>query len=308
MTLLKKYTKGNIGGIICLFAAMLMITFGNELKNGVKDGLAISYNIIIPTLFPFFILSDLWSQSLAVSPNSLLGKAFKKLFGINGTGASAFICGMFCGFPIGVKASVNSYELGKINLDEAQLLCALASNPSCAFVISGIGLGMYGDIKLGLLLYFCVIISALIVGCVFRLKGENNHFCNDNFGQSFNLVDSIRNAGLSSITVSSYIIFFSALTALFRSICKIQALNTLFVCFAEISSACLFMKEISPTPTPISLALTAFALGFSGFSVHLQAFSFMPREISRIKFLTTRLLVGVASSILVFIVSIILKV
>lgn len=308
MTLLKKYTKGNIGGIICLFAAMLMLTFGNELKNGVKDGLSISYNIIIPTLFPFFILSDLWSQSLAVSPDSLLGKAFKKLFGINGAGASAFICGMFCGFPIGVKASVNSYELGKINRDEAQLLCALASNPSCAFVISGIGLGMYGSIKIGILLYFCVIISAVIAGCIFRLKGDDNHFYCDNSGQLFNLVDSIRNAGLSSITVSSYIIFFSALTALFRSICKIKALSITFVCLAEISSACLFMKEIWPSPTPASLAITAFALGFSGFSVHMQAFSFVPREISRIKFLTTKFLVGVVSSILVFIVSIILKV
>ncbi len=307
MTLIKKSAKCNIGGIICLFAAMVMLALGNELKNGVKYGIGISYNIIIPTLFPFFILSDLWAQSLAVSPDSLLGRTFKRMFGISGSGASAFICGMFCGFPIGVKASMDSYELGRINRDEAQLLCALASNPSCAFVISGIGLGMYGDINIGILLYFCIIISALTVGCIFRIKDSNNYFCDDNFGQSFNLVDSIKNAGLSSVAVSSYIIFFSALNALFRSICKNKVLNIVFVCFSEISSACLFMKEIWPSPTPISLALTAFALGFSGFSVHLQAYSFMPRDDSKIKIITTRLLVGLLSSILITIVSIILN-
>lgn len=307
MTLLKKYNKRNISGIICLFAAMAMLTFGNELKSGVTYGLEISYNIIIPTLFPFFILSDLWAQSLTVSSESFAGRLFERLFGIKGSGASAFLCGMFCGFPIGVKATVNSYELGKINLEEAQLLCALASNPSCAFVISGIGLGMYRDMRVGILLYFSVIFSALIIGFIFRLKRSNNHFSNENSGQSFNLVSSVKNAGLSSITVSSYIIFFSAITSLFRSICKIDGINIIFSCVSEISSACLLLKGISPNPTPTSLALTAFALGFSGFSVHMQAFSFMPKEISRRKYLSTRLLIGITSGLISFILFTMIK-
>ncbi len=307
MTLLRKYAKFNIAGIICLFAAVVMLTLGNELKSGVAYGLEISYNIIIPTLFPFFILSDLWAHSLSVSSDSFLGKMFYRLFGISGSGASAFICGMFCGFPIGVKASVNGYKLGKLDLDQTQLLCALASNPSCAFVISGIGLGMYKDIRIGILLYFCVIIAAVIIGFLFRIRNNKCNFTSDISGQSFNLVESIRNAGLSSISVCSYIIFFSALIGLFRSVCKINVMNIVFSCLAEVSFACLFLKENSPLPSPISLALTAFALGFSGFSVHMQAFSFMPREISRKKYLLTRLLIGFTSGAISFILFTIIK-
>ena len=296
----KKSFKAIVPNLICLFFALIMLIFSNDMKSGVLYGINLSINTIVPTLFPFFILSDLWSSQLSINKNSVIGSLFQRMFGINGIASSAFLCGTVCGFPLGAKSAVDYYNAGVINKKELERLCALSSNPSCAFVISGIGAGMYGDAKLGIILYFCVIFSSIFVGLITKDKGYEIAETGEISRQSFNLVDSIKNAGISSIAVSSYIIFFSALISLWRSLCQNEYFNLLFSSFAEVSSACCIIKDWQTTPTSFSLALTAFALGFSGLSVHLQAFSFLPSFVSKKKFILLKFMVGLLSFLLSF--------
>ena len=291
--------------LTCLAISFVLILLGDTVKKAVLDGLSFSINAIIPTLFPFFILSDLWADVFSIPNNSIASKFFQKVFYLNGESLTAFILGLICGFPVGVKAAAELYKDKKLSKDELSHICGFSNNPSLAFVISGVGAGILGSINTGVKLYLSVVISAIIVGIIFRRKNTISHNTNVISKQTFDLVESIKNAALSSLNVAAYIVFFSALTGLISVITNSIGVTTIFSALFEVGNAVNSISKLSNIDTNIRLSLIGFALGFSGFSVHLQAFSFLPREVSRTKYLFMKLIQGIICAALILLISVI---
>ena len=297
----RKHISFHFGTTLCIVIAILIIAFGNEMRSGIYEGLVFSFTTILPTLFPFFILSDIWSAVFKVKTDGLLARTFECCFSIAGCGISAFISGLICGFPIGVKIAVRLYENGKISKSELQRLCGFVNNPSVAFVISGVGVGILGSLRVGALLYISLIISSLAIGIIFRDKKEFSHKTHDNIGQSINIAGSIISAGTSSLTIVSCIAAFSGVMSVISSLIQNDMILSLIYPFLEVSNASKMIGEAIRIPYDIRLSLIAFSLGFSGMSVHLQAFSFLPKELSKSKYLFMKMLQGIIASLLVYI-------
>ncbi len=72
-----------------------------------KDGIALCLDVIVPSLFPFFVLSTL---TVELGLASYLGKALegimRPLFRISGTCAAAVVLGFVGGYPVGGVALV----------------------------------------------------------------------------------------------------------------------------------------------------------------------------------------------------------
>ena len=66
------------------------------------------------------------------------------------------------------------------------------------------------------------------------------------------------------------------------------------------------ISDATALPYALSMVSSAFALGFSGFSVHLQAFSFMPSKAQRRKYLLMKLLAGFLASFFALTVSLLI--
>lgn len=285
--------KRQIATFTCIILCITMLFFSKEIKIGALEGLRLSSEMLIPTLFPFFVLSDYWSKNFYMDKNSLFSKLFVRLFHIPPCGLLAFITGIICGFPLGVKAACDLYDRGEISEKQLTNLCGFSNNPSIAFVISGVGLGIFGSVRIGILLFISCTVSAILCGVVFRENEIKMQKAGNMTRQKFNLVESIKNAGLSSITISSYVIFFSAIIYVFKY-------SLLLSSALELCSA---VKTISNSSLSIThkLTLIAFSLGFSGLSVHLQAFSFMGGRVNKSRYLLMKLAQGLISSITIFI-------
>ena len=295
----KKASKISPLTLFCIVLLPVMLCFGVELKEGALYGIRLSLTSIIPTLFPFFILSDLWSCYVRVDEKELSAVAFKKIFGINESALPSFLLGTVCGFPLGVSSATGLYEKQAISKDELERISGFANNPSCAFVISGVGAGIFRDVKIGIMLYISVVLSAVTVGILFKRKEKFVSNSGVISRQSFSLVDSIKNAGISSITVAAYIIFFSSLICLLSSRIKSVLLVSLISCFLEVSNACVLTASLCEALPFLSIIITGFALGFSGFSVHLQAFAILPKEISKKRYLFMKLIQGMLCALIV---------
>ena len=282
---------------ICILSLAVMLLFNEAIRRGAKKGLDLCLGSLIPTLFPFFILSDLWVGCFSVNRHSILSRLYERLFNISSATLPAVIMGSVCGFPLGIRLAAEQYNRGQINKNELGRICGFANNPSAAFVISGIGAGLFGDVKIGILLYISVIFSAVIVALITRRKSKISCITQDIPRQRYNIVDSIKSAGASSITVSSYIIFFSALIELIATLSKNRLTCAVFAIFLEITGAACSMVSLTEISDITKHFFTAFALGFSGLSVHMQAFSFMPPELSRRRYLFTKLLQGLICAI-----------
>ena len=290
--------------VLCLGLAVVMILLSDILKSEIYDGFIFSFTTVIPTLFPFFILSDIWSSTGASGSGGILSRTFEKIFRVNGCALLSFISGLICGFPVGVKIASGLYINKRISRDELEHLIGFINNPSVAFVISGVGSGMLGSSYIGLLLYISIILSAVTVGFVFRGSKKNFEVSKDNLEQSFNIVDSIKNAGLNSLNVASCIVFFSGVLGLISGIIKNNSVITCVSMLLEVTNAVRIIASYTLLPKRLTLILIAFALGFSGFSVHLQAFSFLPPEIKRRRYFLMKLLQGLIASLLVFLFTI----
>ena len=142
-----------------------------------KEALDLCLNVIVPTLFPFFVFS-----SLAVSFGlaDILGKAFgsvmKPIFNVNGSCAAALILGLISGFPVGAKTAISLYQKGLCTKTEAERLLSFSNNAGPAFVLGTVGIGIWNSSKIGWILWLTQIISSFAVGIIFgRLwKGKEN--------------------------------------------------------------------------------------------------------------------------------------
>lgn len=298
----KRVIIPSLTAICCILVLPLMLFLNGGMKAGAARGLDLCLKTIIPTLFPFFILSDLWAVYVSASETNPICRFYEKLFGVSGATLPAYILGTICGFPLGIRTATRLYVDGVITKNELQRLSGFANNPSAAFVISGIGAGLYGDTGLGVLLYFCTVLSSILVGICFRQKetiSENKGYISR---QSFNLVNSIRSAGYSSLVACSYIIFFSAIIGIVSGITKNAIVVAITSSLMEITNAASLCANLAES-NRLKYIITAFSLGFSGMSVHFQSFAILPLEISRTRYIYMKLFQGAACALIFYLLS-----
>ena len=287
-----------------IFAFVISLFFSDEIAHSVKSGLSLAVNVVIPSIFPFIILSDALYSMLRFDSSSMIGRAFEWLFGISRNAVYAFLLGAVCGFPLGVKCTSDLYHEGLISREEAERLIGFCNNTGPAFLISGVGMGLRKNASEGLALYSAMLLSAVLVGIFFRKKASVAiHFQSKRTG--FSLTKSIRSAGMNTITVSSYLVFFACAVGLLRNILGESYLYLSILPFIEIGSAASILSKTKLLSSEASLMLSGLAVGFSGLSVHLQALSFISdSDIRTGKYFVMKTIQGILSSLLVLPISI----
>ncbi|MBO5206848.1 MAG: hypothetical protein J6C09_04605 [Clostridia bacterium] len=297
--------KANIGSYIPLIVffslSAFIIIFASAVTDAVSYGIRLSVLRVIPSLFPFFILSDYFVSTVNIPSDSLPSRLFGKIFGISSSGLVAFVIGAVGGFPLGVRCAAEEYRRGNLTKEELEGIVGIVNNPSPAFVIVSVGCLMLGDIGLGFILYLSMLLSVAIIGVLFRQKRHKSPFTSVISRQSFDLSRSIKEAGYSSLAISSYIIFFSAVVGALSAVIKSEAVLAFLSAFFEIGNATSRLA-ISPISYPLRIAMIGFALGFSGLSVHMQAFSLLDTEVRKGKYIIMKLSEGLLCAVLSFVI------
>lgn len=294
----KNKTKGSLRSkgalIIFVLTTALLFIYNDEAKEGFVRGLRLSALSVIPAIFPFFILSD-FLFAFYEPKKGFFSSLFERIFGITASGFKAYLIGIICGFPLGVKCASELYRQNKITLNECERLSTVASSPSLAFVISGVGAGLRGSLKEGILLYLCVIISSFFTGILFKSNSQKIKFSAQISEQSFDLANSIKRAAYSSVSVGAYISFFSIISVILVSLVKNELLILFITSFLEIGNASVLISNSSVLSPALNFSLTAFALGFSGLSVFMQGLEYLPKEASKSRILFMKLIQGCIS-------------
>ncbi len=296
------YIPTLIWGAASSLAFFLFLLRSDIAIDYMKSGLKLCAQTVIPSLFPFMVISSLLvSSGVGLRLCRPLASPARWLFGVSESGACAFILGAICGFPIGAKVIGNMYDHGMITKKEAERVMTFCNNPGSAFVISAVGVSLFGSLKLGIALYACVILSAVIVGTAGRLfyKVEKHTSCSAaTIKASFSatrggvslFTSAVQDSAISVLTVCAMVVFFSSLIGCVGvSLSRIGVPDTpialIFAVF-ELSSGVGALSELS---YPLSVIFCAAALGWSGLSVHFQVisisagrgFSFFPYFIAK---------------------------
>ncbi len=242
-------------------ALILLSGLGSDqIKEYAIYGMRLCYANIIPTLFPFMIFSDILLSTAGESKIFRTGILLPLLLGI------------LCGFPLGALCIRALYENGNIKKEKAEILLPVCSVPSLAFIISGVGAGMLNDIRLGFLLWACVVLSSLITYALFSKSESYLQKAQENKGQKFDFSESIKNAGYTMLSICSFIVFFSVINGLICAAVKNEFFSCLISSALEIGNACFKITSFKAAMVT-KLCLLCFALSFSGISVFMQIVS-----------------------------------
>lgn len=337
MTVLKnqilKKIKNNMLPILLIFFTIALIVFSSSNLVAAKSGIVLWAASIVPSIFPFFVATELISNTQIPY---LLGKLFtpfmKPLFNINGEGSFALIFGIICGYPMGAKITCNLRKQNILKKDECERLLSFTNNSGPMFILGTVGIMMYRNSLIGFLLLISHILSCLTVGLLFRFWKKNKKTADStNVKQSINyngiylsnlgevLSKSISSSISSIMMVGGFVVLFSVIISILKTSRLLNILTfiispslriinipssfiaPLITGFLEITNGISLISSVPIKAISVNIILTSFLLGIGGLSVFLQVSSIVSKtDISIKPYIYGKLLQGLISALYTF--------
>ncbi len=212
---IKRYTLYILSGVLLI----VMILYAKDTILAAKSALELCIVTVIPTLFPFFVLSSFMVNTGFVNCIGLfLSPVAKRVFKISGSGAVAFFMGVLCGYPTGAKMVTSLYEKKAISQNEAYRLLPFCNNAGPLFVIGAVGTGFLQSTELGVMLYVVHVLSGVLTGivCSFFAKStietRPKPVLAIRAGRAFS--DAVKESVITMLTVCGFIVCFSVLRSI----------------------------------------------------------------------------------------------
>lgn len=284
----KSRLKRWIFALILAGLGALFLAEGKSCAAGAVRGLEVCARVVIPALFPFFVLSSMAVKSgLAAALGRRLDRISRPVFGAP-LAAPAFILGILGGYPSGARAIGEMHSRGELSEKNAAFLLASCSNCGAAFILGAVGLGAFESSRTGIFLLAVHIAAGILTALVFRSRAPEKSAranraasppdCENRLpraGQrprpqprlplSRVFTESVTSALNAILAVCAYVVFFSVICALLPV--KESLASAALTGFLEISAG---SQSLSGLPGRQAAALAAAMTGWGGLCVHAQ--------------------------------------
>ena len=255
---------------LVLCGALLWLLWdAQRVRESAAAALSLCAGTVIPALFPFLALSSLLTAlgfCQWLSPH-LAG--LMTLFRLPGQASGPLLLGLVGGYPIGAQAASELYRQGVLTKGEAQRLLTFCNNSNPVFLISVLGIGVFGSFRAGVWLWLIHLLSALLTGLLLRggkvsarRDAARNITCQAVSLPSA-LVSSVRAAANGMLSVCAFV-------TLFRVLLSPLARRQGLLSTALVGTVELFSLSSRLMPDRVGFVLSAACAGWGGLSVLCQ--------------------------------------
>ncbi|NLM37807.1 MAG: sporulation integral membrane protein YlbJ [Firmicutes bacterium] len=137
-----------------------------------RDGLAIFAEVVLPSLLPFFILSEiLLGLGVVHFIGVFLEPLMRPVFNVPGVGAFALSMGLAAGYPMDAVITAKFRRLKLCTRIEGERLLAFTNTADPLFMFGAVAVGMFGYPELGVIIAVTHYLAAFTVGIGFRFYG-----------------------------------------------------------------------------------------------------------------------------------------
>jgi sporulation integral membrane protein YlbJ len=158
--------------MVVIFTIALVIYPEQGYEAGLS-GLKVFLDVVLPSLLPFFILSEVMlGFGVVHGLGVLLEPLMKPLFSVPGIGAFALSMGLAAGYPMDAVITARFRETGMCTRVEGERLLAFTNTADPLFMFGAVAVGMFKSPELGVLFAAAHYISAFLVGVTFKLWGR----------------------------------------------------------------------------------------------------------------------------------------
>jgi len=302
--------------MICILLSIIyfMITASNKIIESVGFSISIWKDNLFPTLFPFFVVSNLlMNYGFVDIIGNLLSYPMQKYFKLPGCCGFVLASSLFSGFPSGAKYTTSLVENNKITKEEASRLLTFTHYANPLFILGMIGTILLNNQKIAYIILISHIISGILVGIIFSLKKDNYKlkkekilpiknftYSNKSFGEL--LSNSIYDSLNTMFLLLGIVTIFLIITTIIKHIINLPPLaNALISGILEMTQGVKLTSYLNTTELIKSIIIVGI-ISFGGLSVHTQVLSIISKEKIKYKyFFLGRILHSILSIIFVFI-------
>lgn len=283
--------KGRLPLFLTAAFALLLVRWPGQAAQGASTALQQCVTTVIPSLFPFLVLSSL---AISLGAGEGLGRRLSpllsRLFGISGQGVTPLLLGLVGGYPVGARAAADLRRSGRCSREEGERLLVFCNNCGPAFLLSTAGAQVLGSTAAGWLLWAGHLLGALVIGMVWpgrrQFDGSQPSHASEHPSFAAAFTAAVTAGGESVLRLSAFVVFFGTavrlltvsgllalLTApleLFLSPLGLKTADILPLLSGSLEMTQGILALSGRQPTPGTLALAAFLLGWGGLSVHCQ--------------------------------------
>ncbi|MDQ0215221.1 sporulation integral membrane protein YlbJ [Oikeobacillus pervagus] len=295
--------------------AISLISFPKESMDASIRGLNMWWEIVFPSLLPFFIISEmLIGFGVVKFIGVLLEPLMRPLFRVPGIGGFVWAMGMASGFPAGAKLTARLRQERQITRAEGERLVSFTNSSNPLFIFGAVSVGFFYNPNLGIMLALAHYLGNFMVGLTMRFYGNDrkqkketkNHF---SIKHAFSVLHQTRikderpigkllgDAVISSIQtllmIGGFIILFSVINKLLFHLhitsFLAKAINYFFHLFGlpsllsipfisglfEITLGSQLTSQVQGVSLLQQAVIVSFILAFSGFSVQAQVASIL---------------------------------
>ena len=316
---MKKITVSIIIMSLLLICAYEILSESQTIMNAVSYSFNIWMNNLFPSLFPFFVLSELLiNYGLPELIGELFRPIFEKLFKINGNTAFIFIMSLLSGFPSNAKYTRELLLQGKINDKEATKILMFSHFSNPLFILGTISITFLNDKKLGIIVMISHYITNIIIGILFRNYNPSNikksefsikkailkmhdKRINNNKPIGSIITNSLTNSINTLLLILGVVTTFLIITTIIDNNFHLNLFSkTILSGFLEMTQGLKHASLLNTTSTYKAVLITMI-LSFGGLSVHTQIISIISDTKIRYKpFLLARLIHTVIAGIICF--------
>ena len=324
--------------IIFVIFTISLVLFSKSNLYATRSGLKLWANNVVPSLFPFFIATNLLNHTNVIKHISkYCNKFMRPIFNVPGECAYAFLLGIISGYPVGAKIVTDLRNSNLCTRDEGERMLCFTNNSGPLFIIGTVGITLYSNTSIGVLLLITHILAAMTVGIILGLISKiklkesvsNNYnlsyVSNSNKICTFSnlgtiLTEAILDASKTIIMIGGFVVIFSVIISILNNsqilkiasyilypILKIFNVSNSFSTgilsgIIELTNGVFFISNVANKAICVNIIITAFLLGFGGLSVMLQVLSISSKsDLSIRKYLYGKLLQGIIAAVYTYI-------
>ncbi|MGI6606390.1 MAG: sporulation integral membrane protein YlbJ [Peptococcia bacterium] len=154
-----------------LFLLLAMLIWPEQTYRGAQHGLELWATVLVPSLLPFFIISEiLFKIGVVQMFGVLLEPIMRPLFNLPGAASFVVAMGFTSGFPMGAVLTKRLCAEKQCTISEGERLVAFTNNASPLFILVAVAVGMFHHPFLGVILAISHYLSNIIIGIMLGLR------------------------------------------------------------------------------------------------------------------------------------------
>lgn len=274
--------------ILILLSILLFLIIPEIAMDSFFAGIRLWATKVLPALLPFFVLVKILSTTtFSTTVGKFLSPITQKLYGVGGVAGYIYIMSILSGYPIGAKLTADIYKDGGISKGQAHSISSFTSTSGPLFVLGTVGLGLFNNASLGIVILISHYLGAIVNGLIYRNKTPWEGNIKINPSQS-TISDTMTSSIGSILLVGGFVSLFYMMLSLLLHIGIFNPLISLLKILGiseEISTAILSgIIEVTTGASILSRCTLAFhwqalilsfLISFGGLSIHMQAYCFL---------------------------------